>query len=135
MKISAFKTDTGRAETGDWIEIEAIPGMAFQVRGRQTIAAKALRATLTAAIPVPDRSNREEMIRHQERIEREVTLSCLKNWRGIEDDDGKPLAHSNELAREMLLNPDFQSLTDIVGGACNQVHERIVTAKVEAIKN
>ena len=124
MKLSAFKIDTARAEAGDWVEIAAIPGMAFKVKGRQTVAAKALRANLASTVSVPDRTDREKMLRHGQRIEAEIILSCLMDWRGVEGDDGKPLLYSVETARAILLDPDFARLTDIIGGACDQVQER-----------
>jgi hypothetical protein len=135
MKLSAFKTDTARAEAGDWVEIEAIPGMAFKVRGRNTVAAKALRATLSAGVPIPDRADREAMIRHQQRIEREIIVACLDDWRGIEGDDGKALPFSADMARTLLLDPDFARLADIIGGACDAVQERKAEAVETAAKN
>lgn len=135
MKLSSFAIDSKRAENGDWVPVAAIPGVSFKVRGRSTLAAKALRARLSAGIPVEDRGDPEKMLRHAMDMDLQVILSCLDDWRGLEDDDGTPLAYSKELAEKLILDPDFINLAMIIGGACDAVAERRAEATKDAIKN
>lgn len=119
MKLRDIRIDSERREAGDWHAYDEV-GVAFKVRGEGNTDWLAASASIERTVRVRDGVLRGDLSPAQRReVQVGVLLEAgLLDWRGLEGDDGQPLAFSKEVARELLMDPDFDVLLGLVVGAC-----------------
>lgn len=113
MKLSALKIDAEKLEQGAWVgNIPELEGVRFKVRGLGNTDFKRLQNRLIMAIPRKNRRNGLS-VEDQTRIEsRCVVDTILLDWDGLEDDDGRAMPFSKELAADLLADPDMARLRE-----------------------
>jgi hypothetical protein len=115
MKISAIKRDSAAIANGVWVkDIPNLADVEFQVRGQSSPAYAAALARLLRAVP-PDQRGRDGNPNTETRIlcvAKAVHETILLDWKGIEDEKGKPLPYKKDLAYTWLTHPDFQHFLD-----------------------
>lgn len=131
MKISACKVDSKKLEGGAWVKtIPAFPGMALKVRGLGNTEYRVLRARLIEEVPRAERLAGLTPA-DDDRILTECLIeTVLVDWRGLEDDDGNPLAFDKAVSRRYLTDPDYTSFRGAVLWAAGALDE-LGTATLE----
>lgn len=126
MKMSEVAVDSGRSEAGAWVgDVPDMPGLRLKVRGSNNKDWRKLTSKLLEAVPRKRRlGNRldPEDTDH-------ITNMCLLNtslldWEGLEDDDGKEIPYSRDVAHKLCTDPDFRRFRDAVAWAANLVGEQ-----------
>lgn len=126
MKISSIKTDPAKVETGIWVtDIPDFEGVRLKVRPTSNPDFRQLYSQLVEATP-----------RHLKRggqvkdYDTKVAISArcladtvLLDWEGFEDDTGKTLKYTPELAKAWMLDPEMAAFRDAVSWAGNVADE------------
>lgn len=60
---------------------------------------------------------------------------CVKNWRGLPDTEGQPLAFDRETAVKLMTHPKYRPVRDMMERAIDQVDEGLVETEEEAGEN
>jgi hypothetical protein len=132
MKMKDVAVDADRAEAGAWVkDIPDMEGLRLKVRGANN---KDWRRTQMKLIQATPRKRRMSGNLDPDDSDRITTL-CLLNtslldWEGLEDDDGKAIPYSREMAEKLLTEPDFRRFREAAAWAANWVAEQSV-AEVE----
>lgn len=115
MKLSAIKVDSRAIERGEWWAIPELGDMQVRVRGlfnkdyRRVMADK--REVALRRLPMGSVLPSEEA----ERILAEcLHETVLLDWKGLDDEDGKPIPYDSDLASMMLTDPDFVKFRNAV---------------------
>ncbi|KQQ13281.1 hypothetical protein ASF53_13990 [Methylobacterium sp. Leaf123] len=130
MKLSSLKVDAVAIEDGEWIgNIPEMGDLEVRVRGLNNAKYRRLQTTLIDAVPRAKRQGGRLDPDEQDRI----TASCLNatvllDWRGLEGEDGQPVAYSKDLATELLTKPEFRRFREAVIWAASQVGEERAAA-------
>jgi hypothetical protein len=137
MKLSDGRIDPSKLEDGSWVDnVPELLGVRFKVRGTNNKDWRKLNARLIDATPRKRRMGGRLDPDEQDRIMNELLLkTCLLDWDGIEDDDGKPLPYSLELARKLLNDPSLQKFREGVIWAATVVAEGGAVEIEEVVKN
>lgn len=137
MKISAVKVDSARIERGVWVgNIPEMGDVELLVRGWNNVAFRRMQQELIRALPRAQRRGPALDPAVQDRITaRCLAETVLYGWRNVEDDDGKPIAYSKELALEWLLDPDMRAFFDAVTWAAMSVADETHEDREEMQKN
>lgn len=125
MKLSERKIDPAKREDGAWVkDIPEWDELRLKVRGIDNKDWAKRSLALIQAVPRARRVNglqRDD----RERINGILLLDhALLDWRGLEDDEGKPEPYSKELARKYLTQPEYEPFRDAVMWAATVVAER-----------
>lgn len=136
VKLSSLAVDINAEQSGDWVDIPDLPGVALKVRSINAPAYQVARGLLMQKlrrkhgqdkpIPVNDLT---------------VALGALYaehlllDWRGLADDNDQPLPFSTELSTSLLTNPEYRNLVQHVAYAAGRVGERDVEFTDDLIKN
>lgn len=109
MKLSELKIDAAKADRGAWVrDIPDMGEVAFKVRGIGNPDWRRLSARLYDAVPRSKRPNGKVDPTEADKIVSECLIeTALLDWSGLSQDDGKPLAYSKKMARELIVNPDY----------------------------
>jgi len=137
MKLSAGKINVAALEQGAWVgDIPNMGELRLKVRGTSNADWRELERKLINALP------REKKIRglvdakEQDTIVAECLFQAgLQDWDGFEDDEGKPIPYSKELAREICFNPEYMRYRDAIAWACNVVAEEKKSDQDDIVKN
>lgn len=135
MKLSKIAINSRAIEAGRWVNIPDLPGVSLKVRGLGNADYRKLAAKLGEEIP---RADKVKGISFETRDDIEIKLlieAVLIDWRGLENDDGSPLAYSREIAESVLPNPDFKPLRDAVMWAAAVVGDDELASDEAAAKN
>lgn len=132
MDLGALKRNSSEISSGVWVsDIPQGGDIQVQVRGMTSPIVTTLRGRLERAVPKGDR-NRDGSIRTDvqanilRRVLSEAVLLDIKNL----SVDGE--AVSVEQARELILDPDFEPLADLVMWSANAV-DRGVADTIEDV--
>jgi hypothetical protein len=126
MKMKDVAVDAGRAETGAWVgEIPDMEGLRLKVRGSGNKDWRRLQMKLIQTVPRKRRMSGNLDPDDSDRI----TTLCLLNtslldWSGLEDDDGKEIPFSREMAEKLLTEPDYRRFREAAAWAANWVAEQ-----------
>jgi hypothetical protein len=126
MKMKDVAVDAGRAELGAWVEkIPDMEELRLKVRGANNKDWRRLQLKLINAVP---RKRRLQGNLDPEESDR-ITSQCLLNtslldWSGLEDDDGKPIPYSHDMASKLLTDPDYRRFREAAAWAANWVAEQ-----------
>lgn len=132
MKLSERKIDPAKREDGAWVkDIPEWDDLRLKVRGTGNKDWAKREQALIQAVPRARRVNglsRDD----RDRINAALLLDhALIDWRGLEDDEGKPELYSKELAKKYLTQPEYEPFRDAVNWAASVVAERGL-AEIEA---
>lgn len=132
MKLSERKIDPVKREEGAWVkDIPEWDDLRLKVRGVGNKDWAKREQALIQAVP---RARRINGLSRDDRDRINATLlldHALIDWRGPEDDEGKPEPYSKELATKYLTTPEYEPFRDAVMWAANVVAERGL-AEIEA---
>lgn len=112
FRLSSLKTDAKRSEEGVWQEI----GEGFEVKVAR-LGHPEYKAYVAKLSKPHLRSIQREGIgsaKLREIQQRAVSRHILLDWRGLHDDDGSEIPYSQEKALELLSDPDYSELLDII---------------------
>ena len=135
MKLSEIKTDPRLGE-GAWVhDIPALPGLALKVRSigcddAQRLLRKQVRdipraRRLTGLDPADERSNMNVVLKKV----------ILLDWSGLEDEEGRPIPYSAEMAARLIEEPEYEMFRDAVLFASGAVKDRGVLDLEDASGN
>lgn len=118
MRLSDLKIDAEKKQNGVWIPVEDLKA-SFKVRGVGNYDWLAVEERETRSIRLAERVKD----RLPPALQRQVLISCileagLLDWKGVTDDDDKDIPFSKERADEVLRDPDFGVLVDVIERAC-----------------
>lgn len=132
MKLSERKIDPQKREEGAWVkDIPEWDDLRLKVRGIGNKEWAKREQALILAVPRARRANglsRDDRDRINGILLRD---HALIDWRGLEDDEGKPELYSKELANKYLTQPEYEPFRDAVLWAASVVAER-GSAEIEA---
>jgi hypothetical protein len=137
MKLSAGKINVAALEQGAWIsDIPDMGELRLKVRGANNSDWRELERKLIQALP------REKKVRGMidAKDQDAITSECLfqyglLDWDGFEDDEGKPIPYSKELAREICFHPENMRYRQAVSWACAVVAEEKKSDQDDIVKN
>jgi hypothetical protein len=124
MKLSELKIDSKRLNAGEWVNVPGLPG--FRVKTRSITNYDFRRAQERRQQKASRGLARNETLppETRERINRACFLEyCLLDWSGLTDDDGTPIAFTQETAQRYFDDPDYAPLVDACFGAAALVGE------------
>lgn len=133
MKLSKLQTDTMKKSEGTWVPIQEDLELKLAYLGEDNF------------------QKRMEVLKrpHKRKIEdgtfppsefakltgRVIAETIVKDWRGLEDDDGKAIKYTKEKALELFTDPNLEDLRDyVVSFASNRDNFRVDEIE-EAEKN
>jgi hypothetical protein len=136
MKLSDIALDSERQEKGAWVgDIPELEGIKLLVRGVNNSDWRRLQAKLIEAIPRKKRVGRMD-VDEQDRIQSTCLHSaCLLDWEGLEDEEGKPIPYSKDLAHKLLFDPEYRKFRDAVVWAATFVAEQSNEDEKELLGN
>lgn len=123
MELSNFKRNSAAAAEGRWIDgIPHAPGLRLRVRGLSSPKAVACRRKKERAVEKKDRERGGGFKPDTERrITREVLHEAiLLEWDGLKE-KGEPIPYTEEMAGQLLLDPDFDEFAGAVTWAASIV--------------
>lgn len=126
MKLSDVKIDPIRLEQGAWVDnIPELEGLSLKVRGANNKDWRKLQTRLINAVPRKKRVGGQLDPDDQDRIMSIVLRdTCLLDWKGLDDEAGKPIAFTKELANSYLTDPQYGKFREGVAWAANVVAEQ-----------
>lgn len=123
MELSSIRRNAAAAAEGRWVDdIPSMPGLRLRVRGLTSLAAVKCRRKLERQVEKKDRERGGGFKPEAEqRITREVLAEAvLLEWDGVKE-GGKPVPYSEERARQLLLDPDYDAFAGAVTWAASVV--------------
>ena len=137
MKFSSGKINPETLENGDWVsDIPDMGGLRLKVRGANNSDWRELERKLLESVPREKRFRGRIDQKEQDRITSECLYqTCLLDWGGLEDDDGKPIPYSKDIAHEICFVPENQRYRMAVMWAANVVIEKKKADQDDIIKN
>lgn len=137
MKLSDIKIDAGKLEQGDWVsDIPDMGELRLKVRGIGNSDFRKMQARLIEAEPRQYKVSGRLPPERQDAITAQCLLhTVLIDWDGLRDEAGQPLPYTQDLARDLLTQPEYKRFRDAVTWAANVVAETVATDGEEAGKN
>ena len=136
MKLSDRKIDTKKREEGAWVkDIPEFLDLELKVRGAGNKDWAKLEQKLIQAVPRQRRTNgleAEDRLRINGILVRDTSLL---DWRGIEDDEGKPEPYSKVAAGKYLTDPQYEAFVYACVWAANVVAEQGIAEVEQDAKN
>ena len=131
MRMSELAVDADRQENGAWVDdIPEVQGLRLKVRGSLNADWRRLQARLTDAVPRKKKPGGRLDPDEQDKIISSCLLSCcLLDWEGLEDDEGKPILYSKQMAQKLLNEPEYRRFRDSVIWAASMVAENTAEDK------
>lgn len=137
MKIGSLKTDLAKAEAGIWIgDIPDMGDLRLKVRPTGNPDYRRVYAKLVETTPRHAKRG-GVIVDHKIKADlsaRTLADTVLLDWEGLEDDDGKPLPYSPELAKTLLLDPEMTAFRDAVAWAGGVAEEETLGGRDEKTK-
>lgn len=123
MKIGEIAVDLDRVENGAWVDdVPDMAGLRLKVRGSSNKDWRRLTSKLLDKVPRKKRHGSRIDTEEAENITNRCLLeTCLLDWEGLTDDEGKPLPYSKEMAEKLLLDPQYRRFRDACLEAANLV--------------
>lgn len=125
MKLSERKIDLKMREDGAWVkDIPDWDDLKLKVMGTGNKTWAKREQALISAVP---RARRMNGLQKEDRDRINGILlrdHCLLDWRGVEDEEGKPEPFSKEAANKYLTSPEYEPFRDAVLWAASYVAER-----------
>jgi hypothetical protein len=127
MKLKDIALDAERQENGAWVtDVPDMEGLRLKVRGSNNADWRRLQNKLLEAIPRKRRMSGRLDVDDTDRITESLLLNtCLLDWDGLEDDDGKPIPYSKEMAHKLIYEKEYRAFRDAVAWAANNVAQQI----------
>jgi hypothetical protein len=137
MKMSELAVDADRQENGAWVDdIPDVQGLRLKVRGSNNADWRRLQAKLMDAVPRKKKIGGRIDPDEQDRVISSCLLNCcLLDWDGLEDDDGKPIPYSKQMAIKLLNEPEYRRFRDSVIWAATVVADNVEVAQQDIAGN
>lgn len=137
MKLSAGKINVAALEQGAWVsDIPDMGELRLKVRGANNADWRELERKKIQALPREKKVRGMIDAKDQDDIASECLFQCgVLDWDGFEDDEGKPIPYSKELARDLCFNPEYMRFRMAFMWACNVVAEENKTEQDAIVKN
>jgi hypothetical protein len=137
MKLSQQVIDPAKLEQGDWVEsIPEMGDLRLKVKGARNRAWERMQRTLIDAVPrkkkIGGRIDDDEQARITSILLRDT---CLIDWSGLEDDEGKAIPYSKDFANTLLTDPQYRNFRDAVMWAATVVAEQRGAEAEDTAKN
>jgi hypothetical protein len=129
MKLSRIVGNAKIEEEGEWRDHPSFDGVEILVRSIHCQDYRKRRAKLMNRLPQMRRKLGDAVLT-QEEIDRQALPECLLGWRGIEDEAGKAVEYSKDLARTWAADPTYRKFWEGVLELANEVGE----AHAEAVE-
>jgi hypothetical protein len=122
MKLGQIKKVQRNIETGGWVsDLPNLPGVSVKVRG--LFNSEAAKMFADARATMSDEEFKDPEI--QEALDiRLLAETVLVDWDGIDGDDGEPLEYSEELAEQLLSDPEMAVFRRAVTHAASVVAQQ-----------
>lgn len=137
MDVSATKRNAKAVEDGQWVsDIPEMGDLRLKVRGLTSPTVVKSRDQKIRAEPKENRL-RDRSLTYEAnlRVLQEVLCEVvLLDWENLTD-KGEPVAYSAELAKALLIDPDYQPFADAVVWAASVVDNSVEEAKEQSGKN
>ena len=133
-RLNRIATDTEKASEGQWVEF--CPAQDENDKPLELKIARIGNPVYTQRLQALVRPHRRKVrMGFDDDLEQFVKVAvaecCLVDWRGLDDEDGKPVAYSKAKSVEILTNPIYSDLLDFVmdvGGYAAVYREEAVVA-------
>jgi len=137
MKLSDITLDNERQEKGAWVDnVPELEGLKLLVRGVNNSDWRKLQAKLIEAVPRKKRATGRLDVDEADRIQSTCLLNtCLLDWDGLEDDEGKPIPFGKDMAHQLLFDPQYRKFRDGVVWAATFVGEQTAEDQAEIVGN
>lgn len=136
MKLSSLRIDPVRVEKGAWIDkIPEMGDLRLNVRGIDNSDARRLRETLIENVPRAERVRGLDMVERDRIAGKVLAEAVLLDWDGLDDDDGRPIPYSSEMAEKLLTDPALPAFRAAVAWAADRVSEEQEERKQDALGN
>lgn len=121
-RLKRLATDTSKASEGQWVEF--CPAQDDDDTALELKIARIGNPTYQRRLQELVRPHRRKVrMGFDEDLEAHVKVAvaecCLVGWRGLEDDDGKPIAYSKEKSVEILTDAAYSDVLDFVMDVAN----------------
>lgn len=135
MKLNAVRVDPRAQTEGEWYEFPSFDGFAVRARGNLYAPYRAAldHARRRAARRSPDAIVPPDML--EQITMEEIVNHLLLDWRGLLGDDGQPIEFSKDKARDLLLDPAYRPLGDLVVQAVVAIGQETEAERAAAAKN
>ncbi len=135
MKLNDLKIDSSAKEEGAWHRYDDL-GLRFKVRGEGSLPWLVAQERIARQISIENSVRGVLPIELRQKLDREVVIEAgLLDWDGLENDEGEPLPFSKDKAVELLNDPDFDTLLQLIRGACRAVAVSQADITEDAAKN
>lgn len=135
MRLNDLKIDTTRKEEGAWMPLPPTD-VEFKVRGAGNNDWLAVEATETMRIRLEERVQGDLSPAQKRAVLIECILKAgLLDWRGVHDDEGKPIAYSDDAAGAIVRDPAFERFANLIHAACVSVSDIREEEAKDAEKN
>lgn len=118
-----MKVNSAAVQSGRWVSIgKYFSGVEVKVRGFKNKDYQRELLRMMSDVPLADRVKIASDPEFSDKLDIELAASCiLLDWRGLEDDNGEPLAFSRDKAFEILSDPDYIEFREAVDFAAKIV--------------
>lgn len=124
MKLSSIKTDLRLVESGAWVgDIPGLEDLYLKVRPAGTVDAQRAYNKAKAGIPRAKRMTGIDPADERAAMDESLIHAVLIDWSGLEDESGKPIPYSQELARQLITDPTTEAFREGVVWASMVVRE------------
>lgn len=137
MKLAELAVDVNRAENGAWVnDVPDLPGLRLKVRASNNADWRRLQMMLFDKLPRKKKLSGRVDPDETDRIITQCLIdACLLDWDGLEDDDGKAIPYSKQMAEKLLMEPEYRRFRDAVAWAANVVTDRTDADQKDAAGN
>lgn len=138
MKINSVMRDSARIEAGEWVgDIPRMADLRLKVRGSGSQAYTTVLSRLSNAVTLDERDRNGALTpaAAMRVMGQAAAEALLLDWDGLEDEDGKPLPYSKDLARKWLVDPDYRPILDAVVFASQVVENGRAKVQEQLEKN
>jgi hypothetical protein len=133
VKVSAIKAKNERKEKGAWInELNEIEGVSVKVRGMNNVDYNRRLTEISRDLTPEQRVDPDTQREVQTQL---LVETVLLDWKGVEDEDGKPLECTPAMALKILSDPDMLIFRTAVIDAAINVTARGIEKLESAAKN
>lgn len=140
MKLSQVAVDLDAIDNGIWVDSTEFDGVQYLVRGTEYPPyQKAMRKRMSAeANKLVSRRGRNTEINLDsiERNKRDLSIEhCMLDWKGIDDDDGKPVEYTKEMGQKIMSEREYARMARDILSAIDYVDEEAANVKEDVVGN
>jgi hypothetical protein len=119
MKIKNIpRIDINAGEAGKWFDYPKAAGVRFRVRRATSATVQDAKKSFIDQIGARGVPLTSEQL---EQLGIIVSVAALADWEGILDENDKPIPHSDDVAREVLSNPEYEELLTFISVSASDI--------------